>query len=232
MASVAETLKELHSLHVELAEAHSKLKRGPLQIKARETEFAKQEQQLEKEREALRRRRIEADQKELALKTGEQKVKDLQIKLNLVKSNKEYSALQEEIRKVQETNGKLEEEILEAMTEQETAAEQVEKLAAAVTQAGAELERFKETTRYTLEKMESRLGLLQSKITELARQLPGDVQENYRKLVDQKAERTIAACENGTCQECFTGQTPQAWNDLVAGKAVTCHTCGAILYKV
>lgn len=232
MASVAETLKELHLMLTELAEAQNRLKRGPLQIKAKEAELAKKELALQTEKEALRRMRIEADDKELALKAGEQKVRDSQVKLNLVKSNKEYSALQEEIKTLQSKNSLLEEQILESMTLQETKSDEVQQLEKEFERAKADFAEFKETTQYTMQKMEGRLGLLNEKIQQLQKQLPGDVQEMYRRLIDQKGERSLAGCDNGTCQECFTSQTPQAWNDLVQGKAVACHACGSILYRV
>ena len=56
-----------------------------------------------------------ADQKQLQLKAGEEKIKDLKRKLNAAASNREYQILKEQIAADEMANSVLEDEILEAL---------------------------------------------------------------------------------------------------------------------
>ena len=230
MTTVLTTLKELHGLQLELADAHDQLRRLPQQLEGRKNDLAKKRAQLDENRAALKRFRMRADERELSLKSGEQKVEGYKLKLNQCKSNKEYTALQEEIKHFQEANGTLEEEILELMTEQENMAAEIaeeEKLLAA---AAEEFEKFKEVTEYKTQKFTDRLEILEKKIAELEGNLDSGTRAEYRRLVKMRGPDALASCENGICSACYTSQTPQTLNDLLMGRIIQCKSCGAMLY--
>ena len=73
--------------------------------------------------------------------------------------------------------------------------------------------------------------LTEEQIKEMEAQLDTETLVEYRRLTKLKGELALAACESGTCSVCFTGQTPQTWNELLMGRVVYCSSCGAILYK-
>lgn len=230
MSTVLDTLKELHALHAELADVQEQLKRAPLQMKAKEAEVSKRETALATGRDALKRMKMDADSREVSLKSGEAKVADYKLKLNLCKSNKEFSALQEEIRHFQEANGKLEEEILGLMSEVETKGDSVKQLQSELDQSKEELANLKEVIDYKIQKFTDRVLLLEGKIKEYSEQLDSATLADYRRLVKTRGSAALAGCLDGTCEACFTGQTAQSLNELMMGRVVFCKSCGAMLY--
>lgn len=231
MATVLGTLRDLHALHKELAEAQAELKRIPLQLKSREADLAKKQTALDATREAIKRAKMNVDSKEVSLKAGEAKVQDYKLKLNLCKSNKEFSALQEEIKHFQAGNSALEEEILGLMGEME--AKQAEAAAELnrLNEAKTEFAKFKEVIDYKLEKLGGRVGLLEGKIGEFESQLDSTTLADYRRLVKLKGSDALAGCHDGICEACYTGQTPQSLNELLMGRVVFCKSCGSMLYQ-
>jgi predicted nucleic acid-binding Zn-ribbon protein len=230
MPTVLDTLKELHSLHSELADVQDQLKRTPLQLKSREADVTKKEAALAAARDELKKLKMATDSKELSLKSSEAKVRDYKVKLNACKTNKEFSALQDEIKNFETQNGVLEEEVLVLMTEQETKNAAIKESIALLDESKSELAKFKEVVEYKLEKLQGRVTLLQTKITEFEAQLdPGTLSE-YRRLVKTRGSAALAACVNGICEACFTGQTAQSLNELMMGRVVFCKSCGAMLY--
>ena len=232
MASLAELLRELHQLLSELSDAKDEIKRLPLQLKAREAEVVKAGQNVQNGRDALKKLKVEADQKELGLKSAEQRIRDLKGKLNSCQSNKEYTALQDEIKKIETSNGTLEEEILLAFTATEEKAEQNKLLDVAKKTAETELAKFKEMADYRLAKMTDRVVELDARIKTLEGQFDPQTLADYRRVQKLRGANAIAGCDNRSCQSCFTEVTPQTWADLSAGKAVKCHSCSVFLYKV
>ena len=231
MATAFETLKELHQCRSELAEATEVLKRGPQQLAARQNLHAKKTQAVQDEREMCTRLRVQADEKELSLKSTEQRARDLKIKLNQSNSNKEYHALREEIAHIEERNDKLEEETLELITQHDEKMAAVAQTERELKQAEGELEEFKKELEYKLQKMAARSQALERKIQELEGQLDPKTLSDYRRLIAIRGENALAACENGTCTACYTGQTPQTCSELSIGRVVYCDSCGAMLYS-
>ena len=89
--------------------------RGPKQVRATETNIAHREQELARLRDEAKAMRIAVDQKQLQLKAGEQKIKELKLKLNAAASNREYQILKEQIAADEMANSVLEDEIIEAL---------------------------------------------------------------------------------------------------------------------
>lgn len=231
MATARETLKELHQLLLGLEEARDKLQRLPQQLKFRQNDVQRKGGVLQSERDALKRLRMDTDQKELNLKAGEQKLRDLRTKLNLCKAAKEFTALQEEIKHVQEANARIEEEILTAITEQDVKAAAIAELEKTATDSKDGLEKFSGEVQYGLRKWTDRVALLEGKIKELEATLAPDLRQEFQRHVQQKGTRGLAACEDGICQNCFIEQSPQNRSELNANKTVRCASCNALLYR-
>ena len=97
MSVTAAALRELHRIHQQLADLRDRLDRGPKQVRAREANVAQLEARLTEARDRAKQTQMAIDRKQLDLKSGEQKVVDLRVKLNTANSNREYQALIEQI---------------------------------------------------------------------------------------------------------------------------------------
>ena len=115
MSVTAGVLRELHRIHRQLGDLRERLDRGPKHIKARQTAVARLEAELAQVKADLKAARVSADQKQLLLKSGESKVRELKIKLNAANSNREYQALKDQIAADEMAGSVLADEILEAL---------------------------------------------------------------------------------------------------------------------
>jgi predicted nucleic acid-binding Zn-ribbon protein len=231
MAGILDVLKEIHHVRVELTAVREQLRRGPLQVKARENELNKLRESVAAEKEAARRIRMAADARELTLKQAEARLRDLKTKLNMVETNKEYSAIQEEIQRITAENDKLQDEILASISEADEKKLEVQEHERRLREAEEEFVKFKEVLDYKAEKLKGQAEILAKKLAELEPGLEGMLGD-YQRLTKTKGDAAIAACEQGICQGCFSEQPPQSKNELALHRPTLCRSCGALLYPV
>lgn len=230
MASVLAVLKEIHQYQLELADVRDQLKRGPQQVTAKQADLKRREDALAIEKDAVRKMRVAADTQELQLKSNEQRILDLKVKQNQCKSNKEYATIQDEINRLGGENSLLADQILEAIGAYEAKSAEHEANKKACKATLADFEKFKGTVAYQEEKLTSRINLLEGKITELEKAIDDDTRAIYMRMVKAKGHKAMAETDSDSCSACYTSLTPQAANDIRAGRAVLCKSCGALLY--
>ena len=115
MSITAAALRELHRIHQQLAELRDRLERGPKQVRIREANVAQLEARLAEARERAKQMQMAIDRKQLDLKSGEQKVLDLRVKLNGANNNREYQSFLEQIAAAEMAGSVLSDEILEGL---------------------------------------------------------------------------------------------------------------------
>ena len=147
MSVTAAALRELHRIHQQLAELRDRLERGPKQVRAREANVAQLEARLAEAHDKAKQTQMAVDRKQLDLKTGEQKVIDLRVKLKHASSNREYQAFLEQIAAAEMAGSVLADEILEGM-------EKVDQLSAAAKEAENNLAAGKQEMEKTRQPME------------------------------------------------------------------------------
>lgn len=229
MAGILEVLKEIHQVRVELTDVREQMKRTPLQLKARENELSKLKEKIVVEKEAAKRIRMDADSRELTLKQAESRIRDLKTKLNQAETNKEYSAIQDEIKRFEGENDKLQDEILGRIAQEDERKAALKVLESQLAEAEKEFAKFKEVVDYKLSKLKGEAEILSKKLAELEPGLEG-LLVDYQRLTKMKGDDAIAACDNGTCQGCYSEQPPQCKNELILDRPVRCRNCGALLY--
>src|SRR5208337_5088794 len=92
-----DVLRTLHRIHKQLTDLKDRRERGPRQILAGEAGIKHREDEVSKLREELKTMRKNIDQKQLQMKGNEQKIKELDTKLNQAASNREYQILKDQI---------------------------------------------------------------------------------------------------------------------------------------
>jgi len=230
MSVTAAALKELHRIHQQLAELRDKVERGPKQIRAREANVAQLEANLAAARDRAKQTQMTIDRKQLDLKSGEQKIVDLRVKLNAANSNREYQALIEQIAAAEMAGSVLSDEILESMDKVDqlgTAVKEAELLLAAGKQ---ELEKTRRSidesaasTRANITKLEAELGTAE-------KSLPADLKADYNRVVRSKGADSLAVAEEGVCTGCGQQITLNMQNELKLSRLVFCKACGRLLY--
>jgi uncharacterized protein len=228
--AAASILRTLHRIHRQLTDLRERLDRGPRQIHAAEVNVHRSEDDAAKAKADLKLLRVAADQKQLQLKSGEDKVKDLRRKLNAASSNREYQALLDQIAADEMTNSVLADEILEALEKIDAFQNTIAETAAAAgaarqksQQIRAELSEQEPKVRADLAKFEAELRVAES-------ELAGDIAELYRRIVRQKGEDALAMVENQCCGGCNQQIPINLYSHIMLGKPVSCKTCGRLLY--
>lgn len=230
MNVTAAALRELHRIHCQLAELHDRLERGPKQVRARVVHVAKLEANLEQKQANQKQTRMLADQKQLELKSGEQKIVDLKTKLNACSSNREYQALLEQIAAAEMANSVLADEILEAL-------ERIDQLDLVVAEAGKtlaegtkDLEKTKQAVEDTAQSIQSDITRLEGDLETAEAALPRDFRIDYHRVIRGKGSDGLAELDEDTCTGCGQRITLNMQNELKLSRPVFCKGCGRLLY--
>ena len=223
-------LRVLHRIQRQLTDLRERLDRGPRQIRVADTHVQHSEAELAKTKAEAKNLRVEADKKQLQLKSNEDKVKELRRKLNAAATNREYQLLLEQIAADEMSNSVLADEILESLdkidTFQNSVVEAEAALAAAVQRAAevrSEVAKLEPSLKTDIARLEAELQ--QSEAT-----LPREIHALYARIVQKKGEDALAIIENQYCGGCNQQIPLNTCNMVMLGQPVSCKTCGRLLY--
>ena len=225
-----EVLRTIHRIQRQLADLKERLDRGPRQRRAADSNVKHREELLSQVQAEVKAMRVAANQKQLQLKAGEDKVKDLKRKLNAAESNREYQVLRDQIAGDEMTNSVLADEILEALEQidafQPKVAEAQQGLQAArdkVAAVGSEIGTQEPLLRGDLERLEAEL-----KQQEAA--LPPEIIDVYRRMVRQLGEEALAPIEGEFCGGCNHQVPVNLLAEVMMLHPAFCKACGRLLY--
>jgi uncharacterized protein len=231
MAATAENLRDLHQLHQRARALEDRLSSGPKTLAARQVALAARQAELETVRKLVQDAKIGLKKHEHSLQAVEGKIDDLKIKLNQVKKNEEYKALQNQIAHDNAAKSKLEEQVLQALDVIETKVADLAKLEADVKRFTVELAAFRQQIEEQSVAHKAQLQELEAAITGAEIAIPEDFRDRYRRIVSRYGANALAVCEDGACHGCFTAVTAQMQNDLINGAGLCfCLSCGRLLY--
>lgn len=223
-------LRTLHRIHRQKTDLDGQIARGPRQIKAGDALVAKAESEMQVIKENLTKANLLSDEKQLQLKSREDKIVDLQTKLNSAASNREFDLLKEQIAADKQANSVLSDEILEAMeaideleVELKDAQTEVER------QAGDQAKRISEVESKTAD-LHKELDRVTAELEESEKQIPAEVIGEYRRVINAKGEDALAPVEEGSCGGCYQVLTTQYIDRLRMSVLIRCPSCNAFLY--
>ncbi len=230
MSVTAAALRELHRIHQRLADLRDRLERGPKQVRAREANVAQLEAKLAEARDRAKQTQVALDRKQLDLRSGEQKVVDLKVKLNGANSNREYQAFLEQIAAAEMAGSVLSDEILEGL-------EKIDQLHAATMEAEKnlaagkqELDKARQNVESSAATIRADVAQLEAELIQAEKALPADLKADYDRVVRSKGADSLAAADDGVCTGCGQQITLNMQNELKLSKLVFCKSCGRLLY--
>lgn len=230
MSLTAASVRVLHRIHKQLSDLRDRIERGPRQIRAREASIAKMTEELAKLQADHKGARVRSDQKQLLLKGSEDKIEQLKAKLNAAASNREYQALKDQIAADQMAGSVMADEILEMMEKIDELAvvvkEQVQKIAT----AKEELAKTQQVVREMAGTLEADRNRLETELVEAEKELPNDLRDQYRRLVNSKGEEAMAEVQGEFCGGCFKQLTPNDMAELSMARSIACRNCGRLIY--
>ncbi len=225
-----DVLRTLHRIHKQLTDLKDRRDRGPRQIRAGEAGIKHSEDDLNKLREELKTMRKTIDQNQLQMKSNEQKIKDLDAKLNMAASNREYQILKDQIAADKMANSVLEDEIIEMM-------EQVDVFQLRIVAAEGAHKTTQEKVAASRKMVESQAASIRGDIVRLEAELkqreaelPEAIRETYLRLVGKKGEDALAEVVDGACGGCCQQVPLNVQSNIRMLQPSFCRTCGRLLY--
>jgi predicted nucleic acid-binding Zn-ribbon protein len=189
MSITAAALRELHRIHQQLADLRDRLERGPKQVRIREANVAQLEARLAEARERAKQLQMAIDRKQLDLKSGEQKVLDLRVKLNGANNNREYQAFLEQIAAAEMAGSVLSDEILEGL-------EKIDQLGLATKEAEKnlasgkqEMEKARQAVESSAATIRADLVRLEGELVQAEKALPADLKADYERVGRSRCRR-------------------------------------------
>jgi len=231
MSALLDKLRALQEVDIELAALEKAKKEKPEKAEESKRHLDQLKENLAQKRTSLRQLQKTSALKELDLKIHEEKVKKLKRQLLGIKTNREYSALLLEIGGEEADDSRLEDEILDLMT-------QAEELEAACTEDAQKIEEEEKRLEAELKKIQAELEEIDRRITVLSntrqQKLP-DIDSAplalYEKIWKAKGARALVPVSGMACQGCFMNITIESLSHLMADKEIiTCKSCRRILY--
>jgi predicted nucleic acid-binding Zn-ribbon protein len=233
MAASAENLRDLHALHHRAKAMRDLLVSGPKTLAARQQVLAGRHAALEHAKKALQDERVGVKKHEHSLQGHQTKIDDLKVKLNQVRKNEEYKALQNQIAHDQKHQEKLELEILEGMMKVDEKAAECAALEGEIKKTAGEVEELKGRVESQAASLQTQLAELEQAIAQAESIIPADQRDQYRRTLKQHGPEAFASVsiEDKACSGCFVSVTPQMINELINCVSLNfCKTCGRILY--
>ena len=230
MAVSTAVLRELHRIHLQLSDLRDRLARGPRRVQVHQNNVAEQQANLNTAEETVKQTKMAADQKQLDLKTSENKIEDLKAKLNSCSSNKEYQTLLEQIAATEMTNSVLADEILEAMEKADQLEVTVSEAKVQFEAAEAELANCQEKVTAEAEVVRIDIERLEGELTATEKELPAELKGDYERVIRNKGADGMSEVEGQVCLGCGKQITLNMQNELLLSKPVFCKSCGSLLY--
>jgi predicted nucleic acid-binding Zn-ribbon protein len=227
---ITAVLRTLHRIHRQLNDLRERLERGPKVARAREANVKRLEETVAEVQTAAKTIRCAADEKQLQLKAGEEKIQKYQRQLNEAKTNAEYQALKDQIAATRMTNSVLEDEILETMDKVDELRSNAEKAQADLAQARGEAGKTAEDVEKRQPKIHADLERLEAELKESEAALPAEFLEVYRRLVRQRGDEAMAPLEGEFCGGCNQHVPLNLCSQVILSKPVFCKSCGRLLY--
>ena len=228
--AVSNGLQFLHELQQKLKAVQEELDKGPRLIKAKEGLLAKRQAELEEIKALHTAQRKLADQKNLQLKTNETKLADLNAKLNMASTNREFDILKGQIAADKMANSVLEDEILDCMEHVDGLKSKIADAEKAVSDAKDDVRKMAEQVATNEAGLKDRAAKLLPAVAEAESIIPADFVATYRRLVGAHGADALAKVENNVCTSCYVSLSPQQGVELRGGKFIFCISCGKLMY--
>ena len=224
-------VRNLHQHLVQIAEMKTQIERGPRQVKAAILQVDAAKDALLKCKDAIKQKKMEADRKQLQLREREAKVHDWEGKMNLAKNNREFQAIKEQIAADSQANSVLSDEILEILEEIDSLQIALKGFEEKLKLIEADRVKTESTVAGKLAVLNIELERVEGNLAGLEKQLTPEFLVQYKRLVSNRSEDSMAALDDVSCGGCYTGLPPRILDSLRKEQAIVCPSCGRLLYR-
>jgi predicted nucleic acid-binding Zn-ribbon protein len=203
---------------------------GPRVAKARQAQLDAAKATHIASHDTLKKLKLKLKDEEGALKTVDTRLLKLQGDINSASSKKEFDAKTSEIEQATVNRGKLEDSILELLTDIEERTADLPNVDQRWADAQAEFATATREAEERLQRLKADQQATQASLEEWEAKLPPEVKSNYARLIKTYGPDGLAGLRGRSCQQCRTTVTEQTRNNVLGGLWVCCPQCGRALY--
>ena len=224
-------VRNLHQHLVQIADMKNQIERGPRQVKAAILQVETAKDALQKCKESIKQKKMDADRKQLQLREREAKVHDWEGKMNAAKNNREFQAIKEQIAADTQANSVLSDEILEILEEIDSLQINFKGFDEKLKLTEAEKVKTESTVAQKLAVLNQDLERVEGSLAGLEKQLTPEFLVQYKRLVSNRSEDSMAPLDDVSCGGCYTSLPPKILDSLRKEQAISCPSCGRLLYR-
>lgn len=220
---------ELIDFDQHIASLESQLKQVTQEIGTLESQEADQVRKLELLRRAVYDAQKAVDARELEMKALDAADQEKKERVKLVTDHKEYKSLKVEIERVHQKQHTLEQELLGAWKQLESAQKTYEEKTKEMQSQSAALQSSIQEKKLAIEKL--KLSIQDQSSVRPAKQatIPAEWLEKYMMMRSQ-VQDPVVPVENGSCSACFYKVTENDMQQLRRNKLMQCKDCYRFLY--
>ena len=237
MGPVLLGLKKLQSVEHRLRAVKLKLIRCRRSVIFQENQLRTLQNELEAKQEEIKLTRIQTDRMELELKSRDERISRLRARLNLAKTNKEYSATLTELNTSKADNSKIENQILDLMKNMESDEDECAEIRNQINEQKEKLEELRKGTEDKTVGLESEINDIQAEWNQAAKNIPPEVLDVFNRVAETYDGEALATAtrqnekvEIFSCDGCFMGIPAEIVNQLMTkDEIIRCSNCTRIL---
>lgn len=230
--SVSDTVvRDLHHRLNHIAELENQIARGPRAVQAAQMQLDAAIEALQQCRNSIRERRMDADRKQLQQRERENKIQDLESKMNASKNNREYQMLKDQIAADKQATSVLSDEIFEALEEVDALQSSTIGLEDRVKMAEAEKAKIIANVEKRLTDLRQDLQKATQNLSAIEAELPDDFSKDYKRLISVRGPDALCELDGKSCGGCNTNLPPGILDKLRMGKPTICPSCGRMMYR-
>jgi len=224
-------LVELQGLDAQIFKLEDELESIPETIKRMDEEFKEKTVNLKKLEDGIKALLLKRKEREGELETKEAAIKKYQAQQYQVKTNKEYTALQEEIGRVRADNSLIEEDIIKILDQTDAENKKAANERESLKQEDLNVNEKKKKLNEDALRIKQEMDKLKSQRQELAAKVEKTILAKYERLIKNKDGLAVVPVADECCQGCFQIMPPQVINEIrMKNDLVFCENCSRILY--
>lgn len=231
MHAQIEILASLQNVDREIKE-QTGLKQGMLQeLATKEKDIQVKQREIDQLSANLAEKEKVRLEKDRVLQAESKKAVDKRMRMNKIKNIKELQAIQREIEQIKQSNGELEEVMLQVM-------EEMDVIKAAMKEKQDEMAAMQSEWQNKQQELQAQISGIDRAVSEaasrrqsIAAQIGRDLISRYELIFSRRGGTAVVEVSGGICQGCYMNIPPQLWNEIIRSEKVhLCPSCQRILY--
>ncbi len=234
MINLAEQIKllvELQGIDSHVYRLLDELEAIPKKIREADDRFKEKTVNLKSLEDGVKALQLKRKEKEGELQGKEDSIKKYQSQMFQVKTNKEYSALQEEIARVKADNSLIEEAILKIFDQTDAENKKIADEKEYLKKEEAAMADDKKKLGEETVRIKAEVEKLKAQRAAMALKIDKNVLAQYDRILTKSDHLAVVPVNGNSCQGCFRVLPPQVLNEVRMQEAIiTCEYCARILY--